>query len=203
MIDLSHFDEKIDVLLEHRKLYETEFVGNDAVLKNRIRLEYFNNVSEKISFLKMERDMLEQSSSSVELAAMFCLFNGHASLPGRDGDMHHVSMKKTVYSRYEDIIDLNLQIVRETGMMVTDYVQFLIKEENSFKTMIHTDWSIRGSSPISSLEQLDLSIIKREFMKISEKKKMKYFYKVVPIYVINDNSWNNIFHEYKFIAKMC
>jgi len=204
MMDVSYFEDKLAALVEQRKKYETPFDGLDSVLKNRIRLRFLDDVDANISNLKLEKTMLQDAESGVEVAMTMCVFHGHIPMWGRDGDTHHVSMKKSVMTRYDDIIQLNLDVAKECDMTVTDYIQYVTFDAEMKRSQrSHRSWMIRGNSPIQILEPLDFSIIKAEFTKIVQKRRFKFFYEIFPFYMLNDNNFNNIFHEYRFNAKMC
>lgn len=202
MIDVTYIDKQIAHLVEYRKRYETPFEGEFSLVKNHVRNAYLFNVDDKIRSLKMEKDWMGQADDSYMLAAGMGLFHGSADLGvDRDGNLQAVSFMVTLFEGYEEILWLNVEVVKRSDVTVTEFPQFLNYdlEKKTTNKYQHLKYKLvefpRGCLSMGSMEKVLESVLR-----LFKQKKTKYLYYIRPECGLNNSTPPE--HVYRIIINM-
>lgn len=203
------FDRQISFLNDYKKRYETPFNKSKySIVKNRIRKIYLNNVNEKIISLENEKYSMCSAKDGLEMVMYHTAYNSHAPFSvGKDGDFSPISFRVELMKRYEDVLDLNVNIMKNNRLKTFEYTKFILynKKKDVYVSEIkefrckYLPFCIEEDQYMN----FPLELISCRVSELVKKSKYKYFFDLIPVLCSISEGTGNLRHVYKFIIRVC
>ena len=108
----DNYQYHIDILSGYRKQYEGVIEGKTAVIENRIRQYYYDEVNRKISALDMERSMQNKAKSGLESLMIHMYFAGNPPfMSDHDGTPVISQGRVELLPMYDEIRRINVDLL--------------------------------------------------------------------------------------------
>jgi len=203
--DKHIYDNYINSFEQRKEELSIEIIeGDNLIIQNNIRRHYLRNIEEVISNEHIKKATLKRIDNPFTHALMSTMFESYGTMPGRDGVTDFVSFKKEKLPRYEEIKQLNVDLVSEFNLDMCDR-KYNIKDSINNKTYQAVNHLIF----ICSREEFDLMDYKTMKHFISTRIKnyffndkrngIRFIYTLIPELYLNSDNYDKVRFEYRFV----
>ncbi len=146
---------------------------------------------------------MKDCTGGFETIVMHTAFNGFSPINwDRDGNCDPISFKVKLLSRYEEIINMNINVLEKCELETTVMNKFIFDD----KIFHYQDWVI-GFIEEYDFDTIDLKPVEIEIIncinKLKSKRGINFLFDLIPFLTIKDNDSSNVRHVYKFKYRIC